>query len=42
MIPLYETLSKVLPNMEEAIIQPIRNAQKYYQGLLDKAKSSGA
>lgn len=42
MVPLYETLAKVLPNMDAAIIQPIKNAQKYYQGLVDKAKSATA
>jgi hypothetical protein len=38
MIPLYETVSKVLPNMEESIIQPIRSAHQYYKDLLQSQK----
>ncbi|KAI9100633.1 hypothetical protein DFS34DRAFT_693311 [Phlyctochytrium arcticum] len=33
MIPLFELVSKVLPNMEEPVIQPIRKALEYYKGM---------
>ncbi|KAJ3297125.1 High affinity cAMP-specific and IBMX-insensitive 3',5'-cyclic phosphodiesterase 9A [Borealophlyctis nickersoniae] len=36
MIPLFELVSKVLPNMEEPVIQPIRKALEYYKSLLEK------
>lgn len=42
MIPLYEALAKVVPNMEEHILGPIRGAQRYYQGLLDASKAAAA
>ena len=42
MIPLYECLAKVLPNIEEHVLQPIRGAQKYYQGLLDASKNTSS
>ncbi len=38
MIPLYECLAKIVPNLDESILNPIRNAQKYYQSLLDASK----
>jgi hypothetical protein len=38
MIPLYELVSKVLPNMEDSIIKPIKSAHEYYKGLLDAEK----
>ncbi|KAJ3005941.1 High affinity cAMP-specific and IBMX-insensitive 3',5'-cyclic phosphodiesterase 9A [Thoreauomyces humboldtii] len=33
MIPLFELVGKVLPNMEEPVIQPIRKALEYYKSL---------
>ncbi|KAJ3042903.1 High affinity cAMP-specific and IBMX-insensitive 3',5'-cyclic phosphodiesterase 9A [Rhizophlyctis rosea] len=36
LLPLFELVSKVLPNMEEHVIQPIRKALDYYKGLLEK------
>ncbi|KAJ3156144.1 hypothetical protein HDU86_004112 [Geranomyces michiganensis] len=33
MIPLFELVSKVLPNMEEPVITPIRKALEYYKAL---------
>ncbi|TPX65455.1 hypothetical protein SpCBS45565_g05142 [Spizellomyces sp. 'palustris'] len=33
MIPLFELVSKVLPNMEEPVIQPIRRALDYYKSM---------
>ncbi|TPX62813.1 hypothetical protein PhCBS80983_g00006 [Powellomyces hirtus] len=33
MIPLFELVGKVLPNMEEHVIAPIRKALEYYKGL---------
>ncbi|KAI8816058.1 uncharacterized protein EV422DRAFT_331632 [Fimicolochytrium jonesii] len=33
LIPLFELVAKVLPNMEEPIIQPIRSALQYYKTL---------
>ncbi|KAJ3332078.1 High affinity cAMP-specific and IBMX-insensitive 3',5'-cyclic phosphodiesterase 9A [Blyttiomyces sp. JEL0837] len=36
MIPLYEMVSKVLPNMEEPVIQPIKRAHEYYKSMLEK------
>eukprot|EP00842_Homolaphlyctis_polyrhiza_P002920 jgi/Hompol1/3629/HPOL_003309-RA len=36
MIPLFELASKVLPDMEDQIIQPIRKAHEYYKSLLEK------
>ncbi|KAJ3057061.1 hypothetical protein HK097_001030 [Rhizophlyctis rosea] len=39
MIPLFELVAKVLPNMEEPVIQPIRKALDYYKGLLEKQSS---
>ncbi|KAJ3209320.1 High affinity cAMP-specific and IBMX-insensitive 3',5'-cyclic phosphodiesterase 9A [Entophlyctis luteolus] len=35
MIPLFELVSKVLPNMDEPIIQPIRRAHEYYKSMLE-------
>ncbi|KAJ3011661.1 UNVERIFIED_CONTAM: cGMP-specific 3',5'-cGMP phosphodiesterase 3 [Siphonaria sp. JEL0065] len=35
MIPLFELVSKVLPNMDEPIIQPIRKAHEYYKSMLE-------
>ncbi|KAH9267768.1 hypothetical protein BASA84_000551 [Batrachochytrium salamandrivorans] len=34
MIPLFELVSKVLPDMEESIIQPIKNALEFYRSSL--------
>ncbi|KAJ3018314.1 UNVERIFIED_CONTAM: High affinity cAMP-specific and IBMX-insensitive 3',5'-cyclic phosphodiesterase 9A [Siphonaria sp. JEL0065] len=39
MIPLYELASKVLPNMDEAIIKPIRDSLTYYKDMLEKTKA---
>ncbi|KAJ3415058.1 High affinity cAMP-specific and IBMX-insensitive 3',5'-cyclic phosphodiesterase 9A [Chytridiales sp. JEL 0842] len=39
MIPLYETLAKVLPNMEESVIRPIRESLVYYKEM--QAKEAG-
>ncbi|KAJ3005394.1 UNVERIFIED_CONTAM: High affinity cAMP-specific and IBMX-insensitive 3',5'-cyclic phosphodiesterase 9A, partial [Siphonaria sp. JEL0065] len=39
MIPLYELASKVLPNMDEAIIKPIRDSLIYYKDMLEKTKA---
>ncbi|TPX77127.1 hypothetical protein CcCBS67573_g01616 [Chytriomyces confervae] len=36
MIPLYELAAKVLPNMEDAIIKPIRESLVYYKEMLEK------
>ncbi|KAI8842638.1 cGMP phosphodiesterase [Chytriomyces cf. hyalinus JEL632] len=36
MIPLYELAAKVLPNMEDAIIKPIRDSLVYYKEMLEK------
>jgi hypothetical protein len=36
MIPLYETVAKVLPNMEEHVIKPIRESLVYYKEMLEK------
>ncbi|KAI8923466.1 hypothetical protein BC831DRAFT_471002 [Entophlyctis helioformis] len=36
MIPLFELASKVLPDMEGIVIQPIRKALDYYKSLLEK------
>ncbi|KAI9202505.1 cGMP phosphodiesterase [Polychytrium aggregatum] len=38
MIPLYELTAKVLPNMEAAIIQPIRQSLTYYKEMLEKTE----
>ncbi|KAJ3248279.1 hypothetical protein HDU78_001285 [Chytriomyces hyalinus] len=35
MIPLFELVAKVLPNMEEPIIQPIKKAHEYYKSMLE-------
>ncbi|KAJ3208898.1 High affinity cAMP-specific and IBMX-insensitive 3',5'-cyclic phosphodiesterase 9A [Entophlyctis luteolus] len=35
MIPLFELVAKVLPNMDEPIIQPIRRAHEYYKSMLE-------
>ncbi|ORY39916.1 HD-domain/PDEase-like protein [Rhizoclosmatium globosum] len=35
MIPLFELVSKVLPNMDEPIIQPIKKAHEYYKSMLE-------
>ncbi|KAJ3061946.1 hypothetical protein HK102_008929 [Quaeritorhiza haematococci] len=34
MIPLFEAVAKVLPNMEDPVINPIRRALDYYKNLL--------
>ncbi|KAJ3169768.1 High affinity cAMP-specific and IBMX-insensitive 3',5'-cyclic phosphodiesterase 9A [Irineochytrium annulatum] len=39
MIPLYELVSKVLPNMDGPVIQPIRKAHEYYKAMLDNGAS---
>lgn len=39
MIPLFEALAKVLPNMDDVIVSPIRAAQKFYQGIIDANKA---
>ncbi|KAI9349199.1 hypothetical protein BDR26DRAFT_677583 [Obelidium mucronatum] len=39
MIPLYELASKVLPNMDEAVIKPIRDSLTYYKEMLEKTKT---
>ncbi|KAJ3107976.1 High affinity cAMP-specific and IBMX-insensitive 3',5'-cyclic phosphodiesterase 9A [Phlyctochytrium planicorne] len=36
MIPLYELMSKVLPNMDNTLLQPIRRAHEYYKSMLEK------
>ncbi|KAI8614026.1 hypothetical protein BC830DRAFT_417371 [Chytriomyces sp. MP71] len=36
MIPLYELAAKVLPNMEDTIIKPIRNSLVYYKEMLER------
>ncbi|KAJ3096430.1 High affinity cAMP-specific and IBMX-insensitive 3',5'-cyclic phosphodiesterase 9A [Physocladia obscura] len=36
MIPLFELASKVLPNMEKTIIQPIKDSLTYYKVMLEK------
>ncbi|KAI9193593.1 uncharacterized protein BJ171DRAFT_525146 [Polychytrium aggregatum] len=36
MIPLFELVAKVLPNMDEPVIQPIKKALEYYKTLLEK------
>ncbi|KAJ3257605.1 High affinity cAMP-specific and IBMX-insensitive 3',5'-cyclic phosphodiesterase 9A [Borealophlyctis nickersoniae] len=41
MVPLFELVSKVLPNMEEPIIKPIRQALAYYKELQEKEKKEG-
>ncbi|KAJ3041584.1 High affinity cAMP-specific and IBMX-insensitive 3',5'-cyclic phosphodiesterase 9A [Rhizophlyctis rosea] len=38
MIPLFELVSKVLPNMDEPIIKPIQQALAYYKDLQEKEK----
>ncbi|KAJ1560463.1 High affinity cAMP-specific and IBMX-insensitive 3',5'-cyclic phosphodiesterase 9A [Cladochytrium tenue] len=38
MIPLFELVSKVLPNMEDTLLRPIRGAQEYYKGMLEAEK----
>ncbi|KAJ3066700.1 hypothetical protein HDU98_010020 [Podochytrium sp. JEL0797] len=35
MIPLFELVSKVLPNMDEPVIQPIKKAHEYYKSMLE-------
>ena len=40
MIPLYELASKVLPNMEDQIIKPIKSALEYYKGLQEAEKKA--
>ncbi|KAJ3075299.1 High affinity cAMP-specific and IBMX-insensitive 3',5'-cyclic phosphodiesterase 9A [Podochytrium sp. JEL0797] len=39
MIPLYELAAKVLPNMDEAVIKPIRDSLVYYKEMLEKTKA---
>ncbi|KAI8927751.1 hypothetical protein BC831DRAFT_161067 [Entophlyctis helioformis] len=38
MIPLYELMGKVLPNMDQYIISPIKESLAYYKDLLEKEK----
>ncbi|KAL2918761.1 3',5'-cyclic-nucleotide phosphodiesterase [Polyrhizophydium stewartii] len=40
MIPLFELASKVLPDMEEPVLQPIRKALDYYKSCLDSTKKA--
>ena len=40
MIPLYETLGKVLPNVDEHIIQPIKASLEYYKQMQEKEKEN--
>ena len=40
MIPLFELLAKVLPNMDEEIIKPIRGALDFYKQLFERQKAS--
>ena len=35
MIPLYELAGKVLPNLDEPVIQPIRKALEYYKSMIE-------
>nr|KAJ3419872.1 hypothetical protein HK105_006404 [Polyrhizophydium stewartii] len=39
MIPLYELVGKVLPNMEEHVITPIKDSLAYYKELLEAEKA---
>ncbi|TPX54946.1 hypothetical protein PhCBS80983_g05673 [Powellomyces hirtus] len=41
MIPLYELVSRVLPNMDP-IITPVKSALTHYKGLLEKEKAAAA
>jgi len=41
MIPLFELVSKVLPNMEEPIMKPVRQALNYYKELQEEEKVKG-
>ncbi|KAJ3117358.1 hypothetical protein HK100_000838 [Physocladia obscura] len=40
MIPLFELVSKVLPNMDEPVIQPIKKAHEYYKGMMEAKPAS--
>ena len=42
MVPLFELVAKVLPNMEEPIIKPIQQALTYYKDLQEKEKQEKA
>ncbi|KAJ3055162.1 High affinity cAMP-specific and IBMX-insensitive 3',5'-cyclic phosphodiesterase 9A [Rhizophlyctis rosea] len=42
MVPLFELVSKVLPNMEEPIMKPIQQALAYYKDLQEKEKQEKA
>jgi len=33
MIPIFEAMAKVLPNMDDNVIQPIRTSLAYYKSL---------
>ncbi|KAI9348752.1 hypothetical protein DFJ73DRAFT_834801 [Zopfochytrium polystomum] len=42
MIPLFELVSKILPNTEEPLIRPIRSAHEYYKSLLEQEQAKAA
>ncbi len=42
LLPLFETLGKVLPLMEETIIYPIRQALAYYKECLEREKKASS
>jgi high affinity cGMP-specific 3',5'-cyclic phosphodiesterase 9 len=40
MVPLFELVSKVLPEMDDAIIKPIKKSLAYYKDIQDKATAA--
>ncbi|KAI8609548.1 hypothetical protein BC830DRAFT_1070171, partial [Chytriomyces sp. MP71] len=40
MIPLFELVAKVLPNMDEPILTPIKKAHEYYKSMLETKPAS--
>lgn len=42
MIPLFESLSKLVPVIEPTIVQPIQDSLLYYKDLQSKAQAASA
>jgi hypothetical protein len=40
LLPLYELLSKVVPNLQDTVLGQIKAAKEYYQHLLDESKKA--